>query len=387
MRIGLVTTFPPQRCGIGTYSAALTEAVGSLPDVQLIVLAEKHANRPVVTPNGSQALVEAFDRRADWVSEVVQAATDAKVQLVHFQHAPDILGFDDRMPQVCRQLRAQHIASVVTMHTVYCDQAARIERRANPAAFHAALSRAADSIVVHQAEGTIDVLRGHGADVERIAVIPHGTGAMPRVDKLDARAQLDLPTDALVLLQLGFIHPQKNPHTPLRALGRIRHTRVPVHLVVIGAVQNPSWFNRAYIAALRGMIRLYDLGDRVRLHVRFAEEEELPVFFGAADVALLPYWQLYGSASGIVHLTLAAGKPMLVSDSPKFAEVRDLLGPEFVAPALNPEAWAEKIENLAADPQLLKSAASRVEQHAQETAWSRVGQQTKELYRRLLELE
>jgi glycosyltransferase involved in cell wall biosynthesis len=112
----------------------------------------------------------------------------------------------------------------------------------------------------------------------------------------------------------------------------------------------------------------------------FAPEEEVGLLYGAADAVLLPYAQSYGSASGILHHALGAGRAVLCSSSPKFAEVAEHIGRDAVLPTHSARAWARALERAATDEGWLQSLEARARRRGVQTAWPEVGAQHVALY-------
>jgi len=170
--------------------------------------------------------------------------------------------------------------------------------------------RVADRFVV-QSQQEADKLRGL---LPRAAVtvahhpIYQDVGG-PRVDKAEARARLDIDgAKGPVLLFFGFVRPYKGLDLLLDAM-----THLPAAtLLVVGELWRDAAQVRAQIARL-------DLGGRVRLVDAYVPDPDVPLYFGAADVVVLPYRS--ASGSGVAQLALGSSRPMVVTDVGALAEV------------------------------------------------------------------
>src|SRR5574341_756910 len=102
MRIALCGTFPPMRCAVGRYARRLAEALlGEDPSIQVVVAAEMGAE---AAQGARLRVVPCYRRAEDYGDAVLGVVREAAADLVHFQHAPDLLGEDERLPRLCRRL-------------------------------------------------------------------------------------------------------------------------------------------------------------------------------------------------------------------------------------------------------------------------------------------
>ncbi len=381
MRILEVSTYPPQICGLATYTRALAGAMSELDGVDVGVLSEQGATDG---RDGAVLSIPTFDRKTDWGTAIANAAAEHDADVVHIQHAPDIFGMDSRLPALCKALKDRSIASFVTLHTVYTPFTGFIERKPLVRRFHRGLAESVDGIIVHQKTKKADELIRQGVAERQICIIPHGTGSLELPDRSESRRFFGVPEDAPVLLYFGFIHVQKNLHTILAALPFIRRKLPDVTLLVAGKIQNSTWYNRAYLSMSKAMIAGLGLKDRVVFHEEYIADERVPGLYAASDLVLLPYNQGYGSASGMVHNAFAAGSPPLCSMSPKFAEVAESLSPELQIPTHNPRAWARQVVALLGDHTRFEELKSSVQKRAEETSWPVVARQHVDFFRSIL---
>ena len=385
MKTAFVSTYPPMRCGIGVYTQKLARAmVEAHPEMEVLVLGERGSANG---REGRLESIEAYSRHGEYQSAIVRAAKERGVQLVHFQHAGDLLGFDRRLPETMRQLAAEGIPSVVTLHTVYGPRDwLTLTGRWSSRRFHSELGSAAQRIVVHHWKGMGDSLVGQGVAKERLVVIPHGTTAMSLPEASASKRLLGLPEDSFVFLFFGFIHVQKNVHTVVEAFTRVAKRHPRLRLVIAGMPFGGNWYNKFYMDAMRLRVKAAGLGERVLFRDEYVAPEQVNDHFAAADVVLLPHWQKYGSASGVFHQALGAGKPIIVARGPKFADGMERLEalPQLLADPLKPGQWARSMEALATDEGLRDASREALATYASETLWSAVARRHVETYEDIL---
>jgi glycosyltransferase involved in cell wall biosynthesis len=76
-----------------------------------------------------------------------------------------------------------------------------------------------------------------GISTKRLQVIPNGIDAdkyRPAENRASVRAELGIPADAFAVGSAGRLAPEKNYELLLTAASRVRHTGVPVHVVLFG---------------------------------------------------------------------------------------------------------------------------------------------------------
>lgn len=94
------------------------------------------------------------------------------------------------------------------------------------------------SATVACADAQLGVLTGDGVSADRIVHIPNGvpTGDLVRAarDSGATRAELGIPEDAKVVMQVGVFRAEKNQLGALEAMARVREELPDVHLVFVG---------------------------------------------------------------------------------------------------------------------------------------------------------
>jgi len=161
-----------------------------------------------------------------------------------------------------------------------------------------------------------------------------------------ARAALGIAPDARVLLCFGQVRPYKGFDVAVRALDRLGSG---YRLVVAGRPVLPEHELR----------RPAGVGeDRLTLLSRELEDAELVTWLSAADLALLPYRRITGSAALLTALSRSRG--VVATDLPYFREV---LEPEpeaaVLVPPDDPSALAGGIERFFDRPAAERGAAAR----------------------------
>ena len=381
MKIGMASTYPPMRCGIGIYAQKLLRAMAEEhPHTDIYVIGE-HGTEDDSHPGVSASAV--YSRHGNYADDILRQAQALNLDLLHFQHAPDLFGADDRLPELLRRLKQAGIRTAVTLHTVHEEKPLhKVASRWSPVPFHRALGLWADTIVVHHKQGMADMLIAQGIDAKKIAVIPHGTSLMTLGDVTESRRHLGLPEDAVVLTFFGFIHIQKNVHTAAEAFIRAAQNNPKAVLYITGMPFENRWYNRLYIQALRTRARLKGMSDRIIIEDAYIPPENVAHVYTASDILLLPHWQRYGSASGVFHQSIGAGKPVLCAKGPKFEDGLKQLAshPELMPAPLSISQWTTAIDMLLRDEALREQVTRLFSAYAHDSTWAKVARKHHQVY-------
>jgi len=377
MKIAMVSTFPPQQCGIATYTyklcAGITEVTSD--SQELLVLCEQ-GGKP-----GESGLVcvPCFERGSDLSMGIVSAATKQGVQIAHFQHAPDIFGVGDAMLETLRKLKNVGVMTVVTLHTVFTRRSGLLERKPFMASFHKKLGEVADAIIVHTTSSA-RILEAHGVAQNKISVIAHGTDLSKPGDTAVGRRVLTVNESNRTLLFFGFIHVQKNIQVLIKAMPKVIAKVPDAALIIAGKVSGGAWYNRMYLSYLQRLIKKRGLNESVKIIDSFIPNENVEDIHAASEMVLLPHNQGYASASGVVHGAMAMKMPMLCSKSPKFEEVAEKIDANLLVKTTDSHEWAQMITRLLVDREYHALISKRSANYANETAWPVVGAQHIKLY-------
>jgi len=188
-----------------------------------------------------------------------------------------------------------------------------------------------DRFIVHSESDRAELLKLiPGARVLR-ATIPVYNAFPPGPDSAAAKAQLGL--SGPVLLFFGFIRPYKGLRTLLQALPlALQH--LPMHLLIVGEF----WEDRAVYERI---ILENHLAEHVTIVGRYVPNEEVGIYFAAADVVVLPYES--ATQSAVVPLAYGYGRPVISTRVGGLPEVIREGETGFLVPPSDPQALAEGI--------------------------------------------
>jgi len=105
----------------------------------------------------------------------------------------------------------------------------------------------------------------------------------------------------------------------------------------------------------------------------------VPLYYGAADLVVLPYLRIY--QSGVVLMAMSYGKAVLVSDIPGMLEVVQDQETGFVFRSGDVDDLVQRICTIFANQPIMESVAKRGLRLMEEKYdWAVIGKKTKDLY-------
>lgn len=121
----------------------------------------------------------------------------------------------------------------------------------------------------------------------------------------EAILKLNLDAGNSYLLFFGFIRAYKGLDILIKAFSDSRLRNRNIKLIVAGEFYEDS-------TPYREMIRSFNLENEIIIYDHFIKDDEVPLFFGAADLVIQPYKS--ATQSGVTQIAYYFEKPMLVTD-------------------------------------------------------------------------
>jgi D-inositol-3-phosphate glycosyltransferase len=214
----------------------------------------------------------------------------------------------------------------------------------------------------------------------RIDEIPHGNylglvGEVPA--RGEARTRLGLPNEARVLLFFGQIKEVKGLDVLLRAMLRIIREHPDTVLLIAGKVWKDD-FER-----YQKLIDKLGISAHCVLHIRYIPDSEVPDYYAAADVVVLPYRRIY--QSGVLLMAMSYAKPVVVSDVEGMTEMISDGVNGYVFHSGDAEALAGKLTESLADTKELRLVGETALRYVREHHdWTKIGRTTAACYRSAL---
>ncbi len=182
------------------------------------------------------------------------------------------------------------------------------------------IDRFLTSYFIQSIDGAVVMSLSVGDDLNRFRVnIPAAFNPHPLYDNYgemitreEALSKLNLNSRYSYLLFFGFIRAYKGLDLLLEAFAENRFRNRNIKLLIAGEFYES---NTPY----KAIIEKHNIGDDIILYDRFIKEEEVALFFGAADLVVQPYKS--ATQSGVTQIAYHFEKPMLVTDVGGLSEI------------------------------------------------------------------
>jgi glycosyltransferase involved in cell wall biosynthesis len=230
-----------------------------------------------------------------------------------------------------------------------------------------------DAIITISEYSRQTIIQRLGIPAERVFTVYSGNDNQLFRPIPDARAKLaahyDLPDSSKYrnLLYVGSELPRKNLATLFRVL-----TLLPknVRLLKVGVAGG-----RRFREHTQKLIARFDLGERV-LFLEQVPEQDLPLFYGAADVYLCASF-LEGFGHPVVE-AMACGAPVVCSNNSSLPEVAG--DAAILVPPANAEAYAEAVLLVLDDNGRREQMIERGLKRAASFSWDQTAKGVAEVY-------
>lgn len=177
--------------------------------------------------------------------------------------------------------------------------------------------RLADQIFVHTSKMKDELIDQFQAKENKVSIIPYGINNAVPISELtreEARHKLGLWQTEKVILYFGAIKLYKGIEHLVAAFQQIAATG-EYRLVIAGERKKG---HEEYWQSIQQSIELGPCPGKVLQKIEFIPDSEVEIYFKAADVAVLPYSEIF--QSGILFLTYAYGVPVIATDVGSFSE-------------------------------------------------------------------
>ncbi|MFK7777460.1 MAG: glycosyltransferase family 4 protein [Gimesia sp.] len=201
------------------------------------------------------------------------------------------------------------------------------------------LGRLCNKVICHSQFAADQAVKTLGISRSKIHVTPHPayTQSYTEIIKSEvARKQIGLSLQSTVLLFIGRVSAYKGVSELITAFLSLADQNEDLELVIAGRPQSEEYGNE--------LIQLSQNHPRIHFHLHYIADEQVSVFFSAADVVVFPFRQIL--TSGSVLLAMSFGRACI---APRIGAIPETLPPEQT--------------NLTYDPQV-KTGLSETINHA-----------------------
>ncbi len=383
MNIVLIGTAFPLRGGIAHYVGLLWKYLSRRHDVRIVTFARQYPK--ILFPGKSQD--ESGDagipvESVQWIDSINPfnwIRTGFRVRALR----PDLIVFKFWMPFFAPSYGT--IAAIAKWGTAtrtmfICDNVIPHERRPGDKLLTRFAFRFIDSYVVqsHAVEADLRLWKKDPL----LSYLPHPVYEIfgEEIDRRSAReelsrreAELRLDEDEHVMLFFGYVRDYKGLDVVLDALPSILE-RIKVRLLVVGEFYNNE-------ESYREQVRRLGVGSYVHFHSDYVANEDVGMFFSAADVLTLPYKS--ATQSGIIQIAYNFHRPVIATDVGGLAEVVIDGRTGAIVPPEQPHALADAVVDFFTQHRF-EAYRENVIEEKKKYSWDHMADGIEELYQRSL---
>jgi polysaccharide biosynthesis protein PslF len=363
LRIGLLSTYPPNQCGLATFAAAIERALIARGDRVSVVEVSDGQGR---TRTGARRTPVLHPGSAASARIVALALSLNDVAVV--QHEYGIYGGPDGA-DVLDVLRALTVPAVVVLHTVPAEPTPTQRQVLE------AVCALADRVVVMTQAAAHRLLSTFAVDPTTVAVIPHG--ASTELSEAPVRSFSGPRTE---LLTWGLIGPGKGIEHMIHALSLLEDVRPKIRYTIAGAT-HPKVLARDGDRYRQGLMRSAwssGVAANVCFDDTYRDVPELTHLLASAAIVVLPYDSPDQATSGVLVDAIAAGKPVIATAFPHAVELLSD-GAGIVVPHGDAVALAVAVRAAIEHPESLRRMAARARELAPSLGWAAVADQYHDL--------
>mgnify|MGYP006278351427 FL=1 len=378
MKIAYISTYPPRRCGIGTYSQNLIQTVSrnlkvNSPAEHAIVIAldENQVHREY--PEEVKHVI-----RTNHQKDYVQAArfinfTEAGICVL--QHEFGIFGGEQGV-YILPLIKRLQVPLVVTFHTVLN----------NPSYLQKSIIReigqVATKVVVMSALAVRFLHDIYGIPQDKIHLIEHG------VPEFDGSIQDKLKeqygfSDRKIILTFGLLSRNKGIETVLHALPNVVQKHPEILYIILGRT-HPYVIEisgEEYREYLKMLVKKYHLQHHVFFYDQFVSEKELMDYLMLSDLYVTPYLSEEQITSGTLSYAIGAGSCVL---STPYWHAKELLdkGRGLLFGFRDHVKLSEALLDLLDHPEKFRKYRKKAFEYGKHLRWPKIGHQYYQLYKK-----
>lgn len=358
--VAYVSTFPPSKCGIATFTADLTSNISKLNKLRnqkVISVSERRLFSPTygeLQHKISRDSIKDYLAMADFLN-------NSSVNVVNVQHEFGIFG-GEFGEYICSFMDRLKKPVSTTLHTVLPD----FEPKAKEV-FKRIANRSSALIVLNKT--TRDLVKHYGVPSKKLKLIPHGCPDIPLVSSSKIKPFLGLQ-NRFVMSSFGLLSKGKGIEYVIEALPDIVKKEPRILYYVIG-VTHPQ-VKKASGEEYRNMLirKAHNLGlkNHVKFLNKFLLKSELISYLQATDVYITPYLSPYQVSSGTLSYALGAGKAIV---STPYLHAKEALGKGrgLFCRFKDSASIAEKVNGIIEDPRLKSSLEHKAYMYSRKFTW------------------
>ncbi|MBK5261232.1 MAG: glycosyltransferase [Peptostreptococcaceae bacterium] len=371
-----LSTYPPQQCGIATFSMDLRKSL-LLQDCKFEVLAISDVEDNEYNYPSEVVLTLFINCKADYIKAAEYANSRTDVELIVVQHEFGIFGGTDG-EYILEFVSRLKKPFVIITHTVL----------PHPTEYQhqilSELGRQSSGVVCMTYKSAQLLIEGYSIPSSLVNVINHGVPLFKRYPQEILKQKYGFQSHQLIIT-FGLIGPGKGLEIGIHALANVVLTHPSARYLIIGKT-HPVLKKREgekYRYMLMDLVKELHLEDNVLFIDKFLSDEELGEYLYMTDVYLSPYPNRDQAVSGTMAFALGCGCAIV---STSYAYALEILkgGRGLLAQTNEPHELAALINKILDNPQLQELLQKKAFLFGEKITWPNIGLDYKHLFFHIL---
>lgn len=302
-KIAFIATYPPRRCGIGTFTQNLYNSITeNRESIEGVILAIDDSEEVSNYPSEVEFVIQQ-DHQQDYL-EAAEYLNSSDTNICVLQHEYGIFGGQSGA-FVLSMIHKLEIPLIVTFHTILK------EPSNNEKEILQKICKKAQKIIVMSKLAIKFLIEVYNIDKNKIEYVQHGVPDL-HFDQNIAKKELKT-ADKKLILTFGFVSRNKGIETVIKALPKVVKQHPDTLYIVLGKT-HPNIIKSSgegYRTYLQNLIEKLSLTDNVVLLNKFVTQEELFKYLSAADVYVTPYLNEAQITSGTLSYAVGVGTAVI----------------------------------------------------------------------------
>ena len=374
MYVGYVSSYPPRRCGIATFTQDLVNAVGKFNPLN------KAEIIPVIDDGSTyeyESNIKCQIMQSDFQSymKAVDYINRLDLNLVNIQHEFGLFGGEEG-EYIVPFIQKIKNPVVVTFHTVLPNPSLKMERVVQD------IGKYSDAIVVLTNYGAKLLIQRYGIKPSKIFVIPHGVPEIHFYPPERVKKILGLE-GKIILSTFGLINKGKGIEYAIEAVSRVVKDHPDVLYLVLGAThpQVKKHEGESYREFLENKVKELGIEGFVQFQNKFLLYDELIKYLIATDIYITPYLQKDQISSGTLSYAVGCGKAVV---STPFIYAQELLAENrgMLVQFRDSDSIALAISQIISDTKFKNTLEENAYRFGRHMIWINVAKEYIKLFRR-----
>ncbi len=308
MKFAFIGTYPPQKCGIGTFTHNLIKSVAdnfAYSDLypNLYVIAVSDGEHDYKYPSEVSFVVNQNSQR-DYIS-AAKFINNNRADACILEHEFGIFGGESGVYVLSLVSRIE-IPLIVTFHTVIREPS-HIQK-----VIVQELSSKAYKVVVMSKKAVKFLLEVYHIPEDKIEIIEHGVSLGKVYDRETVREKFNF-TNKKALFTFGLLSRNKGIETVIKALPQVVSKHKNILYIVLGNTHPKvlSRYGEEYREYLMRLVKDLHLEDYVYFYKNFVSEDVLMQYLYATDIYITPYLNEAQITSGTLSYAVGAGAAVI----------------------------------------------------------------------------